>query len=154
MKKKGILHPLLSKAVASLGHGDILWVCDGNHPVPDDYRRIDLAITPGLPDLQPVLSALKDELFIEKVIIAQEMEKYNPKLYQWIVGNFEDIPIQKIPHSPDLLATKTEAKYFVRTASMNPWGNIVLVIGCNWDLILKQDGVNVPNEMLPEKFRK
>ena len=154
MKKNGFLHPQLSKAIASLGHHDILWISDGNHPSPDDGRRIDLAIIPGLPDLPPVLSALKDELFIEEVILAAEMEEYNPKLYKWIVENFKDIPIKKLPHSPDLLSLKAEAKYIVRTASMSPWGNIVFVIGCNWNLILKQDGVRIPNEFLPEKFRK
>ncbi len=31
---------------------------------------------------------------------------------------------------------------------MDPWGNIALVCGVNWDLILAREGVEIPEEMI------
>ena len=110
MKKRGFYHPKLNFALATLGHGDVLFVSDGGYPTPVDDRRIDLAIAPNLPEVRPVLALLKDEIFIEKIQIAGEMEHYNPLLYKWLVEKFERIEIDKIPHQPDLaqVAAKCE----------------------------------------------
>ena len=148
MKKRGFYHPKLNFALATLGHGDVLFLSDGGYPTPVDDRRIDLAIAPNLPEVRPILAILKDEIFIEKIKIAQEMEQYNPLLYKWLVEKFSGIEIDKIPHQPDLAEVAVNAKWFVRTGAMDPWGNIALVGGVNWDLILAREGVNIPEEMI------
>lgn len=148
MKKRGFYHPELNYALSTLGHGDVLFISDGGYPTPADERRIDLAIAPNLPELRPVLAILKEEIFIEKIIIAQEMEHYNPLLYDWLVKNFSDTNIEKIPHQPDLAEVASNAKWYVRTGAMDPWGNIAFVGGVNWDLILAREGVNIPDEMI------
>jgi D-ribose pyranose/furanose isomerase RbsD len=148
MKKGGIYHPRLNYALATLGHGDILFVSDGGYPTPVDDRRVDLAIAPNLPELRPILVLLKEEIFIEKIIIASEMEHYNPLLYQWLLDSFSEIEIEKVPHKPDLAEVAKQSKWFVRTGAMDPWGNIALVGGVNWDLIMAREGVNIPSEMI------
>lgn len=148
MKKRGFYHPELNFALATLGHGDVLFVSDAGYPTPADERRIDLAIAPNMPELRPVLGMLKEEIFIEKIIVADDMEKYNPLLYKWLVDNFAGVDMDRIPHKPDLAQVAEEAKWFVRTGAMDPWGNIALVCGVNWDLILAREGVKIPPEMI------
>lgn len=153
MKKGRIFHPDLSKAVATLGHGDLLFVTDAGYPTPSDERRIDLAIAPNLPELRPILSLLQEVLFLEKVIIAEEMEQYNPRLHDWILATFVETEVQQVPHKPDLADTARTAKFFVRTGALDPWGNVGLVVGVNWELILQREGVQIPTEMLPKRLR-
>ena len=148
MKKQGFYHPKLNFALSTLGHGDVLFVSDGGYPTPVDDRRIDLAIAPNLPEVRPILALLKDEIFIEKIQIAGEMEHYNPLLYKWLVENFDGVEIDKIPHQPELAQVAANAKWFVRTGAMDPWGNIALVCGVNWGLILAREGVNIPDEVI------
>jgi D-ribose pyranase len=153
MLKRHIIHPELNRALATLGHGDLLFISDGGYPTPANERRIDLAIAPNLPELRPILLLLKEELFLEKVIVASEMEPYNPLLFQWISQTFAGIEIEQVPHKPALADLSKTAKYVVRTGAMDPWGNIGLVIGVNWELILDREGVQIPNEMLPPSLR-
>ncbi|MBU5910036.1 hypothetical protein JVW25_25480 [Vibrio cholerae O1] len=43
MKKEHI-----SKAIATIGHFDLLTINDAGMPIPNDHRRIDLAVTNNL----------------------------------------------------------------------------------------------------------
>ena len=51
MKRGKLLNSELNHAIASMGHGDLMIVCDAGFPIPDDVWRIDLAITRDVPDL-------------------------------------------------------------------------------------------------------
>ncbi|GAL24430.1 carbohydrate transport protein [Vibrio variabilis] len=48
MRTERILHPELAKALAQLGHGDIVLVTDAGFPIPADANRVDLGIYPAL----------------------------------------------------------------------------------------------------------
>jgi D-ribose pyranase len=58
MIRTQLLNAELVRAVASMGHGDLMIVCDAGFPIPPAVWRIDLAIVPDVPDLRTVLSAL------------------------------------------------------------------------------------------------
>ena len=58
MKRGRILNAELNHAIASMGHGDLMIVCDAGFPIPDTAWRIDLAIEKDLPDLGQVLSLI------------------------------------------------------------------------------------------------
>ena len=49
--------PSFAHAIASMGHGDLMIVCDAGFPIPSSAWRIDLAIVPDVPDLETVLDA-------------------------------------------------------------------------------------------------
>ena len=72
MKRTALLHAELSHAIASMGHGDMLVIGDVGLPIPDGPRRIDLALTPGIPAVADVLRAVLTELQVEKAVIATE----------------------------------------------------------------------------------
>ena len=58
MKRHGILNLGLNQAIAAMGHGDYLIVCDAGFPIPSEVPRIDLAVIPDLPDIETVLTAI------------------------------------------------------------------------------------------------
>lgn len=54
MRTDRILHPQLARAVAELGHTDIVMVVDPGFPIPRSVERIDLGLWPGLPTVVQV----------------------------------------------------------------------------------------------------
>ena len=65
MKKAGILNRHLAGALAELGHGDGVLVCDAGMPIPDGPRVVDLAFRAGVPSFEEVLDGLLAELVVE-----------------------------------------------------------------------------------------
>ena len=62
MKKIGILNKDISEVIASMGHMDMLVVCDAGLPIPAGVRRIDLALKEGLPGFIETVETVYKEL--------------------------------------------------------------------------------------------
>ncbi|MGS0651445.1 RbsD/FucU domain-containing protein, partial [Staphylococcus arlettae] len=56
MKKNRVLNSHVSHAIATLGHFDLITINDAGMPIPNDDRRIDLAIEKELPTFIAMLS--------------------------------------------------------------------------------------------------
>jgi D-ribose pyranose/furanose isomerase RbsD len=126
-----ILNAELTHAVAAMGHTDVLMVVDAGFPIPEDVRRVDLALTRGVPTIEQVLTAVDEELIAERVLYADDVPEMNPplnRLIQETYGEGSGTEIETIPHE-EVLGYGTEAKAIVRTGDFNPWGNIVLECG-------------------------
>ena len=54
MKRNGILNLGLNQALAAMGHGDFMIVCDAGFPIPAQVSRVDLAIVADVPDIETV----------------------------------------------------------------------------------------------------
>jgi D-ribose pyranose/furanose isomerase RbsD len=145
VKRRGILNQPLSDALASLGHTDLLMVCDAGFPIPRGANRIDLAIAPDLPDLRTVLGLIRDEVITERIVIAAEMAEYNAPLYEWLRENFSDAEFDQRPHEEMLSQVTEGAKAVVRTGAFDPWGNIGLVSGVDAPRWFSREGVRVPD---------
>lgn len=57
-----------------MGHFDLLTVNDAGMPIPNDDRRIDLAVTKALPLFIDVLAAVLEELKIQKFISPKKLK--------------------------------------------------------------------------------
>lgn len=134
MKRTGILNLPLSQAIASMGHGDLMIVCDAGFPIPSHVPRVDLAITKDVPDLETVLTAISNDLIAEKVGYAAEMETNNAPLRDKVHRIFDGAEFITVPHEAILGDLASSAKVVVRTGAFDPWGNILLY-----------SGVDVPN---------
>jgi D-ribose pyranase len=129
MKRNGILNLPLNEAIAAMGHGDLLIVCDAGFPIPSHVPRIDLAILPDLPDLQTVLTAIAQDFIAERVGYAVEMAENNPELKRKVDQIFAGADFVTIPHQQILTELSSKAKFIVRTGAFDPWGNILLYSG-------------------------
>ena len=126
MKRTALLHAELSHAIATLGHGDMLVISDVGLPIPNGPRRIDLALTPGIPAVADVLRVVLTELQVEKAVIATEaMERAQGLLPSWC-----QLPVTPQTVSHDEFKRLTErARVVVRTGECTPYANVILVAG-------------------------
>ena len=128
MKRTALLHADLSHVIASLGHGDMLVIGDAGLPVPDGPRRIDLALTPGIPRVADVLRVVLSEMQVERALIAQEaVDAAGGALPAWCEGQLAITP-DAISHE-EFKRLSVNAKAVVRTGECTPYANIVLVAG-------------------------
>ena len=128
MKRTALLHAELSQVIATLGHGDMLVIGDAGLPIPAGPRRIDLAVTPGVPRLADVLSAVLTEMQVERAYIAaQAMSAGNQTLPDWCRGRLPVVP-QTVPHE-ELKRISAQARAIVRTGECTPYANIILCAG-------------------------
>lgn len=145
MKRGALLNAELSRAVASLGHGDVLLVVDAGFPIPRDAWRIDLALRAGLPDLEAVLGVVADEIVAERVVYAAEMATNNPPLLEQVRRLFPDSAHDTVSHDEMLGTMAQRAKAIVRTGAFDPWGNIALISGVDVPRWFTDPRISVPD---------
>ena len=111
-----------------LGHGDMIVIGDAGLPVPDGPRRIDLALTPGIPRVTDVLRVVLTEMQVERAVVAQEALDLNGgTLPAWCEGQLAVAP-EAISHA-DFKRLSAQAKAVVRTGECSPYANIILIAG-------------------------
>ncbi|KHO61398.1 MULTISPECIES: D-ribose pyranase [Thermoanaerobacter] len=127
MKKTDLLNSEISEVVARLGHTDLLVIADSGLPIPDGVKRIDIALTKGIPSFKDTLNTVLTELGVEKAYIAKEMIDKNNDLYLYLLELFGEKLIL-ISHE-DLKAMSKNAKAIIRTGEYKPYANIILESG-------------------------
>ncbi|MEU3102840.1 D-ribose pyranase [Streptomyces griseoflavus] len=126
MKKHGILNRDLSGALAGLGHGDGVLVCDVGMPIPDGPHVVDLAFRAGTPSFAEVLEGLLDELVVEGATAATEVRGANPAAAHLLSGHFPTLAL--VPHER-LKELSAGARLVVRTGEARPYANVLLRCG-------------------------
>ena len=128
MKKTALLNSHVSKAIATIGHYDLLTVNDAGMPIPNDDRRIDLAVTKELPKFIDVLETVLSEMKIQKIYLAEEIKINNATQLKQIKALIDDdVEIEFIPHS-EMKAYLSHPlnKGNIRTGETTPFSNIIL----------------------------
>jgi len=128
MKKTALLNRDVSAVIASLGHTDMLVVCDAGFPIPPSVRRIDLAVTANTPPFLKTLETVLTELEVEKIIVADETREVSPDLFKQIVELFPGQSMDTIPHI-QFKEVARDARAAVRTGEFTAFANIILVCG-------------------------
>ncbi len=85
MKKTAVLNAQLSGVIASLGHTDGLTICDAGLPIPSEQQCVDLALTKGIPSFLSTLEVVLTELFVERILLAEEIKQANPTIEQQLL---------------------------------------------------------------------
>ena len=128
MKKTTLLHSDLSYVIATLGHMDMLVIADAGLPIPKGTKRIDLALTQGVPGATQTLKVVLDEMKVEKVILAEEVKDRNPNFLAEVQDLLPDVPVEFLPHS-EFKTRTADARAIVRTGEFAPYANVILVSG-------------------------
>lgn len=126
MKKAGILNRHLAGALAELGHGDGVLVCDAGMPIPAGPQVVDLAFRAGIPSFADVLEGLLADLVIEGATAAREIREANPAAARLLEDRLPDLDL--IPHD-ELRARSAAARLIVRTGEARPYANVLLRCG-------------------------
>lgn len=131
MKKSGVLNCEISKVLAEMGHQDMLTICDAGLPIPQQSHRIDLAIHPGLPGFIDVVKVIAEELIVEKIIVAEEMEVVKQGHKHELKKIFPDIEMVAVSHE-EFKKISCSSRAFVRTGECTPYANVILVSGVSF----------------------
>ncbi|MFJ8104431.1 D-ribose pyranase [Streptomyces sp. NPDC096132] len=126
MKKAGILNRHLSGALAELGHGDGVLVCDAGMPIPDGPRVVDLAFRAGVPSFAEVVEGLLSELVVEGATAASEVREANPAAAALLKRHFTRLAY--VSHE-ELKVLSAGARLVVRTGEARPYANVLLRCG-------------------------
>lgn len=144
MKRHGPLNLPLSQAIASMGHGDLMIVCDAGFPIPNQVTRVDLAAAQDIPDLETVLTVINDAFIAERVGYAAEMADNNAPLRDKVHRIFADAEFMTWSHEEILGQIAAKAKVIVHTGAFDPWGNILLYSGVDVPKWFDKPGVIAP----------
>ena len=125
MKKTAVLNSHISSAISTLGHYELLTINDAGMPIPNDDRRIDLAVTKSLPCFIDVLETVLTEMEIQKIYLAEEIKTENPDMLAAIETRLPETPISFIPHT-EMKQELNNCHAFIRTGEMTPYANILL----------------------------
>ncbi|MEW1720538.1 D-ribose pyranase [Streptomyces sp. NPDC093109] len=125
MKRSGILNRHLAGALAELGHGDGVLVCDVGMPVPAGPRVVDLAFVAGVPSFAEVLGGLLAELVVEGATAAGEVREANPAAAALLA----DLPDLRFVTHTELKELSAGARLVVRTGEARPYANVLLRCG-------------------------
>ena len=126
MRKHGILNRHLTGALAELGHGDGVLVCDAGMPIPAGPRVVDLAFRAGVPSFAEVLEGMLDELVVEGATAASEIRDANPAAAGLLTDRFPALTL--VPHER-LKELSAGARLVVRTGEARPYANVLLRCG-------------------------
>ncbi|MDX2549899.1 D-ribose pyranase [Streptomyces stelliscabiei] len=126
MKRAGILNRHLAGALAELGHGHGVLVCDAGMPLPEGPRVVDLAFRAGVPSFAEVLDGLLDELVVEGATAAREVRSANPEATALLEDRFPDLELVSHEKLKELSAG---ARLIVRTGEARPYANVLLRCG-------------------------
>ncbi len=128
-----------------MGHGDFLVISDAGFPIPDDAKRIDLALEQDEPGIIKVLELILSDFIYERCIVTEEQKKFNPPHFERIRKLCDRCEVETIPHDEFMRTMPQKAKYIVRTGAFEPWGNIALCSGVDAPVWFRKPGVITPD---------
>ena len=128
MKKGKFLNSEITKVLCDMGHTDEIIIGHAGLPTPGDVKKIDLALREGLPSFLEVLDLVREEMEIEKIVLAVEIIKNNHEIYEAVMKMFENVEIELIDHEEFKQRTES-SKAFIRTGECTPYANIILKSG-------------------------
>lgn len=128
MKKTTLLNSQISEVISKMGHKDALAIGDCGLPIPDDTKRIDIALIKNIPGFIQTLKCVLTELQIEEVIVAKETFEVSPNLFNEIKKAIGDVNVTFITHE-ELKSQLKDCKAVIRTGEQTPYANIILKSG-------------------------
>ncbi|OTQ01619.1 D-ribose pyranase, partial [Gilliamella apicola] len=91
MRKGQLFNSDIYQVLSKMGHTDQIAIGDAGLPIPDTTLRIDLALTYGIPSFMQVFELISQEMQIEKVILAAEIQEKNPQILAEIIERISQI---------------------------------------------------------------
>ena len=132
MLKSGILNAHLLRVLGESGHTDLLMLSDAAMPTPIEKERVDLAIINDLPRQLTVLKAIAEQLKLEKIYMAEEIQQVSPNYLSKVRAYLAttDIPLEFIPHEElKKLSHAPQTRACIRTGERTSYSTMILQVG-------------------------
>ena len=133
--KKRILNERLAAIVASIRHGEMLFIADAGsgtsekalYPLSPDVEYLDLEAVTGSPSFQDIVSTIVEVGDFEGAIITDLMPKLNHKDYDFIVNLMGKENIHEIPYIPDYYELRDRCKAVIQTGDYGVHAQAILI---------------------------
>ncbi|HAL10081.1 MAG TPA: D-ribose pyranase [Staphylococcus sp.] len=123
MYKTGILNSDISKVLSDLGHTDRIVIADCGLPIPKGVRKIDLALTFGVPSFESVFEIVLKHMSVQKMIFAEEIKTENKALFEKVSQT--KVEQQFVSHETFKVLTQ-DTVAIIRTGEATPFANVIL----------------------------
>ena len=135
--KKRILNERLAAIVASIRHGEMLFIADAGsgtsrkalYPLSSDVEYLDLEDVTGSPSFQDIVSAIVEVGDFEGAIITDQMTKLNQKDYRFLADLMGEENIHEIPYIPDYYELRDRCKAVIQTGDYGIHAQAILIAG-------------------------
>jgi D-ribose pyranase len=152
--KKRILNERLAAIVASIRHGEMLFIADAGsgtsekalYPLCPSVEYLNLEAVTGSPSFQDIVSVIVDVGDFEGAIVTDLMPNQNPKDFQFITGLLGEKNIHQMPYIPDYYQMRDRCKAVIQTGDYGAHAQAILIAG--------YPTANIPMEWLKEGLKK
>ena len=135
--KKRILIPRLASIVASIRHGEMLFIADAGsgtsgkalYPLDSSVEYLDLEVVTGSPSFQDIVSTLVEVGDFEGAIVTDVMSELNPKDYQFITDLMGKENIHEMNYIPDYYQMRDRCKAVIQTGDYGVHAQAILIAG-------------------------
>lgn len=133
MLTTGCIHPDIMAAIALCGHGSKILIADGNYPLAarsGNAKKVYLGVSPGLPTVTAVLSALLSVLNVEKAEVMLPEDGTRPEIFDEFAALLPKLELTGIGRYPYYDACeKPEVCLAISTGEKRVYANILLTVG-------------------------
>ncbi|MGH3630546.1 MAG: D-ribose pyranase [Sciscionella sp.] len=126
MKRDGIIHAELARALAALRHTDTFVIADAGLPIPAGVTCIDLGYRYGQPSFVDVSATVLAEVVVEHSWMSRGVEVANPAVLAHIRGL--GLQPQRIEHEA-FKKQAAEAAVLIRTGEATKYANLLCRAG-------------------------
>ncbi len=135
--KKRILNERLAAIVASLRHGEMLFIADAGsgtcekalHPLDPSVEYLDLEAVTGSPSFQDIAGTLFEVGDFESAIVTDVMPEVNRKDYEFVVGLFGENKVTQMNYIPDYYELRDRSRAVIQTGDYGVHAQAILVAG-------------------------
>jgi D-ribose pyranase len=143
LKKTGLLNRDISALISRLGHQDTICISDAGLAIPDSINLIDVSPEDNVPRLIEVLKLIKKNLFIESILLTEELKNSCPNMFKNVTNLFKNkkAKLEVITHK-DFKEKVRLCKGVIRTGEFTAYSNVILVTGADperWATNQKED---------------
>jgi D-ribose pyranase len=135
--KRRILNARLAAIVASIRHGEMLFIADSGsgtglkalYPLDPSVEYLDLEVVTGSPTFEDLVRTLAEAGDFEGVIITEDMPDQNPKDYGILVELFGKEKVREINYAPEYYNLRDRCKAVIQTGDIGIHAQAVLIAG-------------------------
>ena len=135
--KKRILNERLAAIVASIRHGEMLFIADAGsgtsrkalYPLSPEVEHLDLEAVTGSPSFQDIVSAIVETGDFEGAIVTDLMPQLNEKDYRFVIDLFGEENVHEVPYIPNYYELRDRCKAVVQTGDYGVHAQAILIAG-------------------------
>lgn len=136
MNKHTLINADMNYLAATLGHTDEITICDAGLPIPAHVKRIDLALTHGVPSFIATVKVWLASSQVEGVVMAEEFAKVSPECHQALLAEIDaeqqatgrKFSIEYVSHEAFKQRTQN-SRAVIRTGECTPYANVIFKAG-------------------------